>query len=954
MSDLSIGFVRWCGLSLFIGLFLAPPAAFAVDDEMIVTGSRIGREPGNYVGPMTVIDTESIEKLPTYSLGDALLRVPAIGKQGTNRNNSNGGRGAEFRDIHQLEPERTLVLRNGRRTVSTIRDTLGLAVDMQSFSVNTISNVEVLADGASAVYGSDAIAGVINIKTLEEFEGVSLTGGAGMPSDSGGDQYNAGALFGVTGSRGWITFGTTFTRSEDVDYQQRDWSRDPILGINDGQVIAGRVILFGSGIPPQGRQPDANIIFEPNPNTGESFQSYDTFCLGPQLDGSTGDGSLDCIKNQNHRFNYNLIETGSSLMNEGTNFNFSTTGEYEFENGVTGYVDAMFAHRDGHLNFTPLPIADAHGRFTDMIPVPFTNPNIPADALPVIQGAVAPGATQFQMWWRALDAGPRQFDYDGETYQTTLGFKGDFDLFSRNWSWDTWLTSGKSTLYEVTHDQINVARLRTAMDPVACAADADCPKVNADNAAQYPGLVIGDPTTNIFGRNSWSQAEKDWITFDDQEKTDYEMYHLAGTIVADLLEMDAGTLGFAGGLEWRREKGGVQVSGVVENGDSGGNFAESTDGDYNLWEAYGELSVPILSGAPFAEELGVDLALRHSDYDTFGSETTYKVALSWAPVESVRLRGVISTGFRAPNILELFGGGADNFLLVTDPCSAPITDPNVQANCTAAGVPPGYVQNASQLKVTQGGNPNLDAEESDNYSFGIVFTLLDDSLRVALDYYDVEVENAISTPEVTDVINNCYNSPNGSLSSPDCARIDRGPSGTVTRFDVLNENLNEVETSGIDMNATYSFDAGPGNVNISWLLNWLDEYTETNADGVVSDRSDQVAGAIADWSAYPEWRSNLGATYSQDAWSVNLNWRYVDEMDVFDALDFDNVNLKADSMNYFDLYGTYNLGAWDFMVGIDNLTDEEPPYVPDVSVNTSTAYDWLGRMYFARATVSFK
>ena len=673
-------------LFIVISVLLPGTAAVGADqqDEMIVTGSRIGRTPGTYVGPMTVVEGDSLTAIPTYSLGDALTRLPSIGSQGTNRNNSNAGRGAEFRDIHNLEPERTLVLYNGRRSVATIRDSLGLAVDFQTFPVNAVNNVEILADGASAIYGSDAIAGVINIQGKREFEGVEFNVGAGTPSDSGGTQYNAGVLFGVTGGRGFFTLGTTYVHTDDIDFQQRDWAKDPILGQIDGG--GGQVLsLFGSGIPPQGRVFQAfdidgsgvvdddevsDIIFEPNPNTGESFQDYDTFCLGPQLDGSTGDGSIDCIKNQNHRFNYNKIDTGSSLINESNVYNVSASGEYNFKNGVTGYVDTLFAHREGHLNFTPLPISGAHGRFTDMIPVPLNNPNIPADALARIQMFSDPTATSFQMDWRGLDAGARQFDYDSDTFQNTLGLKGDFDALSRNWDWDTWFTAGRSELFEVTHGQVNVARLRTAVDPAACAADADCPKVTADNAADFPNLALGDPTISIFGRNSFSEEQSDWILFDDQEETDYEMYHLAATIATDLFEMDAGTVEFAGGLEWRKESGSVQTSGVVQAGDSGGNFAEPTSGDYNLWEAYGEFSLPL-----FTDALTLDAALRYSDYDSFGSETTYKAALTWRATDWLSVRGVNSTGFRAPNVLELFGGAADNFLFVSDPCSAPITGP---------------------------------------------------------------------------------------------------------------------------------------------------------------------------------------------------------------------------------------------------------------------------------------
>ncbi|MEQ8858741.1 MAG: TonB-dependent receptor plug domain-containing protein [Pseudomonadales bacterium] len=298
--------------------------------------------------------------------------------------NANGGRGANFAGIHQLNPERTLVLYNGRRTVSTIRDSTGLAVDLQSFPVNMIDRVEVLADGASTIYGSDAIAGVINLIPRTDFNGVELSLGGGTPDDRGGDHFDAGLLFGISGDRGFFTAGVTYVFDGDVDFQDRGFSKIPLLGqLRDG----GQTLnLVGSGIPPEGRALEAGIIFLPNPQTGESFQAYDTFCLGGGP-GSDGSGSIDCILNQGHRFNYNDIPTGVSLINENRNVNFSGVGEYRFDSGVTGYVNVNLAHREGRLNFTPLPVQGAAGRFTDLIQVPFTNPNIPSDALAVIQAA---------------------------------------------------------------------------------------------------------------------------------------------------------------------------------------------------------------------------------------------------------------------------------------------------------------------------------------------------------------------------------------------------------------------------------------------------------------------------------------------------------------------------------------------------------------------------------------
>ncbi|MGD8415625.1 MAG: TonB-dependent receptor [Pseudomonadales bacterium] len=919
-------------------------------EEVVVTGSRIARDAGTYVGPMTTLEGERLTEQSTYSLNDALLELPAIGAQGTSRNNSNGGRGASFSGIHQLAPERTLTLYNGKRAVSTIRDSLGLGVDLQSFPVNMIDRVEVLADGASSIYGSDAIAGVINLIPKKDVDGIELSVGGGGPEDGGGKHLDLGVLFGLTGDNGFFTAGLTYVDDGDVDFQDRSWSKIPLLGTLDDDGL--ELNLVGSGIPPEGRALEAGIIFKPNPDTGESFQAYDTFCLGGGP-GSDGSGSIDCILNQGHRFNYNDIPTGVSLINGNKAVNFSGVGEYNLTEGVTGYMTVNLAHRKGRLNFTPLPVQGAAGRFTDLIQVPLDHPLLPADAAAVIQDARNETCSDpdldpaeqaacfdnpnFQMNWRGLDLGPRVFDYDSNTLSATIGLRGDFLVLDNSWEWDAWMTAGRSELYQVTRGQLNVAKLQTAVDPARCALDDSCPKDSN-----------GDPTLNIFGRSPKSAEEIAYTTFDDQERTNYDMLHFAATVAGELGELPAGAIGLAAGIEWREEKGGVNTSGVVQAGDSGGNFAEPTSGKYHVFELYSEASIPLLSGAPLAEELTLDLAGRYSDYNTFGSKFTYKINTSWAPVDQFRFRGTYATGFRAPNVLELFGGTADTFLSVTDPCSAPIDDSNVQANCTAAGVPAGFVQPAAQLKISAGGNEELNAETSKSYSVGGVWEPEFAPLRVSADWYWVEIKDAIGTPDPVNVINACYNSPGGSLSSPDCDRIGRGAAGDVVRFDLLNENLDVINTSGVDVNTTLTLQMGAGQLELDWLLNWLNEYKETSDTGVVSDRTDKVAGLVSDWAAYPEWRSNLSATYAFGDWSAGIQWRYLDKMDVFDVIEFDNVHTTAKARNYFDLFGTYTLDQWSFHAGVQNVGNAKPPYVPDVSANTSGIYDFLGRYYYAR------
>jgi iron complex outermembrane recepter protein len=821
---------------------------------------------------------------------------------------------------------------------------------LQSFPVNMIERVEVLADGASSIYGSDAVAGVINLIPKTNFDGFEISFGAGSPSEDGGDHIDTGILFGISGDRGFFTAAISYVDDGDVDYQDRDWAQIPILGqldVGGGQILT----LMGSGIPPEGRilEPGAGVIFKADPVTNASFQPYDTFCLS-NTNGADGSGSLDCILNQGHRFNYNDIPTGVSLINENQAVNFAGIGEYNFDNGMVGYMSTIVAHREGRLNFTPLPIQGAAGRFTDLIQVPFTHPLLPTDARDLVLGARATNCAalgdaaeeaaclanpDFQMSWRGLDAGARTFDYDSDTVAATVGLRG---TLKNDWEWDIWATVGHSELFEVTKGQVNVGNLQIAVDPAACALVASCPKD-----------ANGDPTLNIFGRSPKTAEEIAYITFDDIEDTSYDMVHFAAAISGEFGDLPAGSVGVALGAEYRDESGGVQPSGIVQLGDSGGNFNSPTDGSYDVTELYAEFSIPLLEDAPGAEDLSLDVAFRWSDYNTFGDESTYKVAVSWAPIESLRFRGTVATGYRAPNILELFGGISDTFQSVVDPCTAPIADPNVQANCTAAGVPAGFVQPAAQLKISAGGNESLEPETSDSFSAGLVWEPDFAQLRVALDWYDVEVDDAIGTPDPVNIITTCYNSPAGDLSALECGRLGRGQAGDIVRFDLLNENVAKIETSGIDMDVTYSTDVGFGDLEINWLVNYLDEWKQTLVSGVEEDRTGQVAGAVSDWAAYPELRSNLRVRLIRDAWWVGLTYRYLDEMEAADVIGFGTLSPEADAVHYVDLDFGYEIGPWNLLAGVQNVSDEEPPYVTDVSINTSDIYDFLGRFYYARA-----
>jgi len=284
-------------------------------------------------------------------------------------------------------------------------------------------------------------------------------------------------------------------------------------------------------------------------------------------------------------------------------------------------------------------------------------------------------------------------------------------------------------------------------------------------------------------------------------------------------------------VSYRDESGFREVSEITRSGDSGGNFSEPSEGEYDVTEAYLETSITVLEGVEGAEDLTFDLAARFSDYSSFGSEVTYKIGANYSPVSGLSFRGIRSTAFRAPNIIELYGGTSDDYEAVSDPCSNYLEDADevTRANCIAAGVPDNYIQDAGQLRISKGGNPELEAETADTTTVGIVLNPIE-NLVFSIDYYNVEVDGAVGEPGSQSVMDRCYGTPG--LENSECARLTRNATGTITSFNLLKENLDKKISKGIDFSLSYSYGLGDGELSLTWLGAKLLEYSETTREGV--------------------------------------------------------------------------------------------------------------------------
>ncbi|MCB1647617.1 MAG: TonB-dependent receptor, partial [Pseudomonadales bacterium] len=445
------------------------------------------------------------------------------------------------------------------------------------------------------------------------------------------------------------------------------------------------------------------------------------------------------------------------------------------------------------------------------------------------------------------------------------------------------------------------------------------------------------------------------------------------------LDFGAGSVGWAVGYENRREQaasnpdGGAAISAIYA---TPGNV---TAGGYEVDEFYGEVSVPLLAGAPMAELLTVEASARWTDVDFLNdSDTVFKVAAEWAPIEDLRFRATYAEGFRAPNIGELFLGQQQSAESYTDPCrnygSAANISANTVANCQADGLAPTFNLATFQATTLQGGNPNLEPETSESFTLGLVFTpSFVENLTVTLDYFDIEIEDAVGTAPTSEVISRCYASAN--FSDPLCALIigpafpgiDETPSTTApTRRNAngqlsgilqTNANLASYSTKGVDFQVDYGFETAIGMLDLRAAGTYMSEYDYLPfAGGTVVELAGKFGGdpAYGNPATFAEWQVNYSATLTTDDWGASVTAKYMSETDDISASPA-NLENTADSIVYWDIQGYYQWNQFTFTAGVRNLLDEEPPYVTAYDdMNTiQFSYDTQGRYFYTRAQMSF-
>ncbi|MEQ1512069.1 MAG: TonB-dependent receptor [Lysobacteraceae bacterium] len=899
-------------LPLAVAVALMPAVGFAQDapsgdelDVVTVTGSRIPRSSEvEGTSPVLTIDRAAIEATGLTSVGDILFNI-AASDGGALRNittGTNGSDGTQNISLRGLGATRTLVLVNGRRWV-TAGVTNAALVDLNSIPVSVVERIEVLKDGASAIYGSDAIAGVINVITRKNFDGAEANAYLGGYTKGDGFQQSYDFTIGSNSDRWNAVMSLAYQTQEPVYAGDRTISSVPAFG--GGDLASGG--FFGSGSTARGNFTRCAGAFTTNPLTG--FRNCSAVGNGAGTGPGTGiSGTSTTLRpgedgRQATDFspfvNYTFDGSGSSdrynfapvnyLLQPISRFNVYAQGSLRLTDRINANAQAVYVKRDSNQQLAEVPLTmDTRG---------LSGP----------QWAFAPtagnvfnpfGQNLRQANFRAIAVGPRKPYFDNDNTAVTLSLDGSFDLAGRDMYWDVGYSFLNSRINQRGQNFINLFNLRNAVgdsrrNPVTGALEC----LNGAG-----GVIAGCVPYNVFGGPDLglaagviSQAEYDamnrYISYTlntSQEMTTKDYFaNLSGLIV----ELPAGPLGFAVGLEHRRTAYNSSPDALVAGGGSSSNFTEPTNGAVNVDEYYAELNVPILADIPGVKLLELNLAARKSDYSSsgffggvnvnpdIGGDTSKKLGLKWQVIDDLLLRGTFSESFRAPDPLDLYLGGGETFPPAVDPCNTlnialSTTD---AARCVADGVPGvGVVQPNGQIRSLNGGNPGLKPEFGKTRSFGVVYSPnWAPGLNLTLDWYNISLEDVITFRGSQAILTACYGTPGspGAAANPAqrdlfCSFITRDATGNIIDLRQSQFNLVQGEVEGYDFQVAYAL---PENAWGRFSFQWDNTYSTKNT----------LFGVIGTYNGAPAWRlrSNLTASWRKGDWDATWAVRYYSGMD---------------------------------------------------------------------------
>ena len=939
--------------SAFAGAGALPQIALAEEaqlEEVVVTGSRIRR--ADYVAnaPVATLGADQIELTATVNTEQLLNTMPQM-VPGFDRTSNNPGNGTATVDLRGLGSNRTLVLINGTRAVPT---TQGGSVDINNIPTALIERVEVLTGGASAVYGSDAVAGVVNFVLKDDFEGVSFNVMTEQTEEGDAELTSVDLTIGgnIADGRGNVVINAQYTDRSDLfqgdrgfanfaQFDDTDANGNPIL-INGGSSGVPGTSIFAGGL--SGFSPSSGIVFGDN---GEARP----FVTG-------GDN--------NDFYNYAPV---NYIQLPQTRFQANALGHFDVSDKIQVYGRMMFTQSKVPQQLAPTPIFQAGAEFT-LDGSPF----LPAATQQVLSDALGSGvdsdgdgiddtATAF-VRRRLVEVGPRISDDKYTNFQLLAGVRGD--IGETGWTYDVYVSEGEVSNSNTQSGNVNRDRFLQALllDLGADPTGGTC----VDTANN--GSTVGCAPMNIFGPGNISDDAAAFLRTAVAAEGEFEQRVWAASFAGDLFNLPAGAVAAAVGFERIELRSDFRPSQDLAAGTIAGfNGSPASGGAFDSDAFFGELLVPVVRDLPMAEAIDLELAYRTTDYSTVGSVDNYKIAGSWTIVPQVRVRGGFNTAIRAASIGELFAPQSEGFPGASDPCageSAPV-DAATAAICTATGVPAGAVGSvaidpaAGQIRGLFGGNPNLSEEEADTITVGVVIEpdWFVEDLTVSVDYFDIKIDGAIASfgGGVNNILNVCYDATNaaGGVGSPFCNAVNRRADGTIEFVEATSQNIAEVTLKGFDLQASYSRDLFGGDMQVNYVGTYTTESTTVPFAGGDPIECEGQFGLDCG-EPLPEYKHRMTFNWSKDKITSQLLWRYVGEVKD-DDVDTTYFIETIDGTHYFDGVVSYAVtDNYRVSLGVDNLFDEKPPILGDNQEQANTypaTYDVFGRTYFLRASANF-
>ncbi len=927
------------------GTQVAAEAAAAPDDEtIVVTGSRIARPNLESPSPITSLSLQELTQTGDVSLGDTLNKLPSMRSTYSASNSTRfiGTAGLNILDLRGLGVNRTLVLVNGRRHVTTSPG--DSTVDVNTIPVDLTERVDVVTGGNSAVYGSDAVAGAVNFVLKRDYEGLrlraqsgvtprgdrpsyfgSLTAGTnfadGRGNIAGSAEYSeSGALYFTDRSRYSSTGRRQFNASENVLNEPGTgngisdttfYSRVRNIAISEGGAITSACPAAVAGNAAVAARRAFNCTGELS-NTGAALGRVFVF-------DDTGNLVPNVVEKDFRPF-------GSGNAIGGLGSSQRLTGQ--LQPGIKRYSANVLAHYDVSDAFRPFVEAkyvrvDAiqEGQPTFLqgtLPASYsvTNPFLSAQAQSVLAQTLAPGATTFTAQRINVDFGARGENHRRETYRIVGGVEGTFNT---DWRYELAFNYGHLDTFYATSGNVNVQKfirsqnaVRNTAGAIVCGVNADASTTNDD-----PACV----PVNLFGKGAPSAAALNYFVVNSTRREEADQYDVTAFVSGDLsqlFELPGGPIGFSLGGEYRRETAYSAFDEVTRSGATFLNAIPIFDPPAQVVkELYGEVRIPLLKDVPFFQELTINGAGRVSDYNigATGTVYSYNAGLTWSPIRDIRLRGSYARSVRAPTQGDLFSSPSQTFLNgLVDPCSQINirNNPNRVTNCAAAGVPTTQTFNGITEPFTNvptagisglnGSNPNLREETADSFTGGVIIQpSMVPGLTLSVDYYNIKITNVIFSLLPQTIINQCYDSPSG-INNQYCAALTRNPNGTfagqsgVTHagvqiaFPTTGQsflsgpfNFAKQKTSGIDADLSYSRDIGPAKVTLRGIVSYLinrDNYTDINTPSFIDQQKFEVGD--------PEWAGSFTANADFGMFDINYNMRYIGKQTV--ATQFETQN----------------------------------------------------------------